>query len=327
MALLATLEGDGNITLDDLFNVNDFLGVKYFGVDNWNIIKDFVCKLTQKAANQPALFCIANIDKDFSKPSQLSCALLGYNDELGVCAMGSTAWNTLKCKLDDELLGFSLKSVAKKVGGAVKTAANVATTVATAPIKAGEYLINETPLKYTPGAMLYNKTQDLKETYIDDPTKNLVQTAVDMSSGAMYDLATKTPLKYTGTGQLVKLVEETREASGVTSPGTANVEPSQEEIIAQKRAAAEAAAKAASKASTIQSKQITASNKLKAQKEATAAAQAAEAAAQQAAAQAQQETAATQQALDVMESRVTSKYAPIILAGVFGLLALTVLKK
>ena len=42
--------------------------------------------------------------------------------------------------------------------------------------------------------------------------------------------------------------------------------------------------------------------------------------------QQQQEQAATQQALDVMENRATSKYYPIIFAGVFGLLALSILR-
>ena len=40
MAQLCTLEGEyKGLSIDDLFDVNDFLGVKIFGVDNWNKIK------------------------------------------------------------------------------------------------------------------------------------------------------------------------------------------------------------------------------------------------------------------------------------------------
>lgn len=312
MAYLATLEGEG-ITLDDLFNVNDYLGVKYFGVDAWNRIKNYACKLTESAANSPIMFCIANCDKDFTKPSELSCALFGFVDDMGVCAMGSTAWNTLKCRLDGELLGGWLTSAVKKVGSGVSSAANVVKEIATAPLTAANYIATETPLKYTPGAYLYNKATEAKDKYIDQPVKDTVQTVTDLTSSALYNVSTKTPLKYTGIGQIMKLAQKAREAAGITSKGTAQVYESdaakaerEASEAAEAQRLAEAAARGAAKAAEKASQQRTAGVEQ---------------------AKIKKEQATTQKALEVMENRAESKYKPIVMAGVFGLLALAVLKK
>lgn len=314
MAYLATLEGDGNITLDDLFNVNDYLGVKYFGVPAWNRIKQFACKLTQNAANSPTLFCIANCDKEYNKPSELSCALFGYVDEMGVCAMGSTAWNTLKRKIDSELLGGWLTSGIKKIGSAAGTVVDATKAVVNAPAKALDYVVNETPLKYTPAAYVYNKVDD----YVLDPARNVVKDTVqavsDLSNAALYNVATKVPLiNMTPTAKLVAAQTQVNEAAGLTTPGTTGLYESPE-AKAEREAAeaaeaqrqAEAAARGAAKAAAAASAQRTAGVEK---------------------AKIKQEQAATQKALDVMENRAESKYAPIVMIGVFGLLALSILKK
>lgn len=320
MALLATLEGEnGTITLDDLFDVNDFLGVRYFGPENWNRIKKCACIITSNASNSPVVFWLDNLKNDYPQPSELSKCLFGFNDRLGAVCMGAPAWNAVKSKIDAELLGFSLTSAVKKVGGAVKSAANVAKTVATAPLTIGEKVWTETPLKYTPGGYFVKKTSELHEK-ATAPVKDAAQYVTDTSSEVLYKAATKTPLKYTGYGVITKLTEQAREATGVTSPGTADVYESEEEIIRQKRAAAEAAAKAASAASVAESKRVTAEKKLKAQAEQTAQAQAEAIAAQQA-------QAATQTALEHTQETLTSKYAPWLLGGAGVLLALSILKK
>lgn len=312
MAYLATLEGDGNITLDDLFNVNDYLGVKYFGVPAWNRIKEFACKLTQNAASSPTLFCIANCDKEYNKPSELSCALFGFVDDMGVCAMGSTAWNTLKRKIDSELLGGWLTNTVKKVGGAAGTLVDAAKTVVNAPAKVMDFVVNDTPLKYTPAGYVYNKVDDYVLEPVRDTTKNVVQAVTDVSNAALYNLATKVPLiNMTPTAKLVAAQTQAKEAAGLTTPGTTGLYESAEAraereaaeaAAAQAEAAARGAAKAAAAASAQRSAGV-AQAKLK------------------------QEKAATQKALDVMENRAESKYAPIVMIGVFGLLALSILKK
>ena len=298
MAYLATLEGDGNITLDDLFNVNDYLGVKYFGVPAWNRIKEFACKLTQNAASSPTLFCIANCDKEYNKPSELSCALFGFVDDMGVCAMGSTAWNTLKRKIDSELLGGWLTNTVKKVGGAAGTLVDAAKTVVNAPAKVMDFVVNDTPLKYTPAGYVYNKVDDYVLEPVRDTTKNVVQAVTDLSNAAVYNLATKVPLiNMTPTAKLVAAQTQAKEAAGITTPGTTGLYESPE---------AEAAARGAAKAAAAASAQRTAGVEK---------------------AKLKQEQAATQKALDVMENRAESKYAPIVMIGVFGLLALSILKK
>jgi len=320
MALLATLEGEnGTITLDDLFDVNDFLGVRYFGPENWNRIKKCACIITSNASNSPVVFWLDNLKNDYPQPSEISKCLFGFNDRLGALCMGAPAWNAVKSKIDAELLGFSITGAVKKVGGAVKSAANVAKTVATAPLTIGEKIWTETPLKYTPGGYFVEKTSELHEK-ATAPITDAAQMVTDKTSQLLYTAATETPLKYTGAGQLMALTEKAREATGVTSPGTADVYESEEEIIRQKRAAAEAAAKAASRASVQESKRVTAEKKLKAQAEQTAQAQAEAIAAAQA-------QAATQTALEQTQETLTSKYAPWLLGGAGVLLALSILKK
>ena len=322
MALLATLEGENEtITLNDLFDVNDFLGVKYFGPENWNRIKKCACIITTNATNNPVVFFLDNLKNDYpAQPSELANCLFGFNDPAGRRAMGAPAWNTLKTKLDAELLGLSIGNVVSKIGSGIKTAAGYAYDVATAPIKAGEYIMEKTPLKYTPGAKWYKTSKEYKEKYVDNPVKSTTQAVVDKTSGTMYKIATETPLKYTGAGQMIKYMEKGREAAGITSPGTAEVYESEEEIIRQKRAAAEAAAKAASAASVAESKRVAAEKKLRAQAEQTAQAQAE-------AVTAAQEAAVTQQALEQAQQTLTSKYAPWILGGAGLLVALSILKK
>lgn len=322
-AMLATLEGnEKGITLNDLFDVNDYLGIKYFGPEDWNRVKKCACIITMKAAKNPVLFYIDSLKDDYKdyKPSQLANCVFGFNDAAGVELMGSLPWERCKVKIDNELLGLSIGGALKKVGSGIKKAAGIAYDVATVPIKAGEYVIEKTPLKYTPGAKWYKKTTGLKEKFVDTPVKSGAQQIVDKTSQTMYKFATETPFKYTGAGQIVKYLEKGREAAGITSPGTAEVYQSEEEIKRQKRAAAEAAAKAASAASTAKSKEITAAKKLKAEAEQKAAAEAAAAAAAA-------EQAATQNQLEQTQAVLTSKYAPWVLGGCGLLLALSILKK
>lgn len=322
-AMLATLEGnEKGITLNDLFDVNDYLGIKYFGPEDWNRVKKCACIITMKAAKNPVLFYIDSLKDDYKdyKPSQLANCVFGFNDAAGVELMGSLPWDRCKLKIDNDLLGLSIGGALKKVGSGIKKAAGIAYDVATVPIKAGEYIMEKTPLKYTPGAKWYKKTTGLKEKFVDTPVKSGAQQIVDKTSETMYKFATETPFKYTGAGQIVKYLEKGREAAGITSPGTAEVYQSEEEIKRQKRAAAEAAAKAASAASTAKSKEITAAKKLKAEAEQKAAAEAAAAAAAA-------EQAATQNQLEQTQAVLTSKYAPWVLGGCGLLLALSILKK
>ena len=322
-AMLATLEGnEKGISLNDLFDVNDYLGVKYFGPEDWNRVKKCACIITMKAAKNPVLFYIDSLKDDYKdyKPSQLANCVFGFNDAAGVELMGSLPWERCKLKIDNDLLGLSISGALKKVGSGIKKAAGIAYDVATVPIKAGEYVIEKTPLKYTPGAKWYKKTTGLKEKFVDTPVKSGAQQIVDKTSETMYKFATETPFKYTGAGQIVKYLEKGREAAGITSPGTAEVYQSEEEIKKQKRAAAEAAAKAASAASTAKSKEITTAKKLKAEAEQKAAAEAAAAAAAA-------EQAATQNQLEQTQAVLTSKYAPWVLGGCGLLLALSILKK
>lgn len=321
MALLATLEGEnGTITLNDLFDVNDFLGVRYFGPENWNRIKKCACIITSNASNSPVVFWLDNLKNDYPQPSELSKCLFGFNDRLGARCMGAPAWNAVKSKIDSELLGLpSIGSIASSVGSGLKTAANVAKKVVTAPLTIGEKLWTETPLQSTPGGKLVSFSQRARKQ-VSEPITDAAQMVTDKTSQLLYTAATETPLKYTGTGQLIAATEKAREAAGITSAGTAEVYETQEEINAKKRAAAEAAAKAASAASAKQAQSLAAAKKLKAEKEQTAAAQAEAIAAQQ-------EAAATQTALEHANATLSSKYAPWILGGAGLLLAMSILKK
>ena len=332
-AMLATLEGnEKGITLDDLFDVNDYLGVKYFGPEDWNRIKKCACIITMKAAKNPVLFYIDSLKDDYKdyKPSELANCVFGFNDAAGRELMGSIPWERLKVKMDNELFGCSIGSIASKIGGAISAGAGMAydaaKTVATAPKTIGEKILTETPLKYTPGAWLYNKTEEIKDKALSvaPPLKEIsedpIQYVTDKSSKILYEAATKTPLKYTGYGIITKLTEKAREGAGITSPGTAEVNETEEEIIRQKRAAAEGAARAFNAASTAKSKEIEAAKKLQAEAEQKAAAEAAAAAAAA-------EQAATQNQLEQTQAVLTSKYAPWVLGGAGLLLALSILKK
>lgn len=320
MAMLATLEGEAEtITLDDLFDVNDFLGVKYFGPENWNRIKKCACIITTNASNHPVVFFLDNVKNDYPKPSELSKCLFGFNDDLGRRAMGAPAWNCVKSKIDAELLGLSLTSAISKVGSGIKKAAGVAKDVATAPLTIGEKVWTETPLKYTPGGIFVKKTSEIHEKAAA-PVKDAAQYVTDTSSNFLYKAATKTPLKYTGTGQIIKMLEKAREATGVTTPGTAEVYESQAEKDAKAAAAAAAAGRAAAAATAKQAQQLAAAKKLKAEKEQTAAAQAEAIAAQK-------EAETTAKALETSNEMLSSKYAPWLLGGAGLLLALSILKK
>lgn len=112
MALLTTLEGEdqaAGITVEDLFNVNDYMGVRIFGVDAWNKVKQAAAIIAQKAANSPYLFYLRSQGSANSVPgqySQLGRDLWGYNDRDGVELMGAATWGAVKNQFD-ELLGVN----------------------------------------------------------------------------------------------------------------------------------------------------------------------------------------------------------------------------
>lgn len=322
-ATLATLEGnEKGITLNDLFDVNDYLGVKYFGPEDWNRVKKCACLITMKAAKNPVLFYIDSLKDDYKdyKPSQLANCVFGFNDAAGVELMGSLPWERCKLKIDNELLGWpDIGGAIKSVGSGIKKAAGVVKDVATAPLTIGEKVWTETPLKVTPGGVFVKKASEIQKKAAA-PVKDAVQYVTDTSSNFLYKAATKTPIKYTGTGQIIKMLEKAREASGVTTPGTAEVYESQAEKDAKAAAAAAAAGRAAAAATAKQAEQLKAAKNLKAQKEQTAAAEAAAAAAAA-------EQAVTQTQLEQTQATLTSKYAPWVLGGCGLLLALSILKK
>ncbi len=342
MALLATLEGDnGTISLNDLFDVNDFLGVRYFGPEKWDQIKKCACIITSNAANNPTLFFLSNLKKDVpASSSNLGACLMGYNDVMGRRCMGAPAWAAVKNKINCELLGSwnpisAVKDAASTAVSAVTTAAKAVTS---APKTALDFVNKNTFLKYSPVNKVFSTLVDAKDKYIDSPVKTAAQQVIDASSGVMYKVATETPLKYTGTGQIIKAVEEVREGGGVTSPGTANVYPSAAEVEAERKRQEEAAAaeaariaaeeaekkkqKAAAAARAWSSAQASANASIEQQKLKK---QAAEAEAEAIAAQ--QEAEALQQNLQQTQETLSSKYAPWVLAGCGALLALAVLKK
>lgn len=131
MALLTTLEGEDQatgITVEDLFNVNDYMGVRIFGVDAWNKVKQAAAIIAQKAANSPYLFYLRAQGSANSVPgqySQIGRDLWGYNDRAGVELMGAATWGAMKNQFD-ELLGWNPIS-------AIKTAIS-------APMKVGEWI-------------------------------------------------------------------------------------------------------------------------------------------------------------------------------------------
>lgn len=332
MPLLATLEGETTgISLNDLFDVNDYLGIKYFGAPKWDAIKKYACMITQKAAERPTIFFIENLVNDYPADYQgRGGELMGYCDPVGIACMGAPAWNTLKNKIDSELLGFSItgaiSSAASKVGSAINKTANVVKDVATAPKTVFNKIWTETPLKYTPGGIFVKKAGEVEDK-ITSPVKTGVQKVIDESSGVMYTIATETPVKYTGTGQLIRLIEKTKEASGVTTKGTAGVYDSPE--VEARKLAEEAAKeaeikkkKAAAAARAWSSAQASANASIEKQKVEK---QAAEAAA--AAIEAEQEAAALNENLKQTQETLSDKYAPWVLGGCGLLLALAVMKK
>lgn len=149
MTELATLEGaQTGISLDDLFNVNDYLGVKYFGVDDWNKIKKYACEITRKASKNPVLFYVDSLKVDYPtyQESPLSKAIFGFNDAYGAAAFGSIPWGRLKVKLDNELLGGIWDTIKKGIGY-VDMFSNLPGTAAKSAIT---YVSEKTPLKEIP---------------------------------------------------------------------------------------------------------------------------------------------------------------------------------
>lgn len=121
MAYLTTLEGDDTatapITINDLFAVNDFYGIKLFG-DAWPDVKKAAAIIAQRAANSPIMFYIrsqANNNATPGKSSAIGRKLWGYNDRAGVELLGAPCWNAVKSEFD-ELLGWNPFSTLKKVG-------------------------------------------------------------------------------------------------------------------------------------------------------------------------------------------------------------------
>ena len=149
MAQLCTLEGEyKGLSIDDLFDVNDFLGVKIFGVDNWNKIKSYACQIAQNAVNSPTFFYIESLKNDYPnyKASPISNRLFGFRDAEGVALLGSLPWERLKVTMDAELLGGFWDYVKKGIGY-IDTFSNLPGTAAKSAIT---YASEETPLKEIP---------------------------------------------------------------------------------------------------------------------------------------------------------------------------------
>ena len=126
MAYLQTLEGEDTatapITINDLFAVNDFYGIKLFG-DAWPDVKKAAAIIAQRAANSPILFYIRSQANNNATPGQSSAMgrkLWGYNDRAGVELLGAPCWNAVKSEFD-ELLGWNPFSTIKKVGETLLT--------------------------------------------------------------------------------------------------------------------------------------------------------------------------------------------------------------
>lgn len=319
-AMLATLEGnEKGITLNDLFDVNDYLGVKYFGPEDWNRVKKCACIITMKAAKNPVLFYIDSLKDDYKdyKPSKLANCVFGFNDAAGVELMGSLPWERCKLKIDNELLGFSIGGA---VRGTVKTVSKGAKAAVQLPGKALDYVVEETPVQYIPGISLTKQAYDYVLEQPRDISAKAVQSSQDIYSKAQQAVWTETPLKYTPGGWLVEQVEKGKEEAGILTPGTAGVYDSPEVKAAKEEAARRAALTHAAQASAqaAQTENLTRATQIARQKADEAKAAAAQAVAEQ---------QATAQALNIAESRLTSKYAPLVIAGVIGLLALSVIKK
>lgn len=121
MAYLTTFEGEDTaqaapLTIQDLFNVNDYYGVKLFG-DAWNDVKRAAAIIAQRAVNAPILFYIRAQGKANAAPgqsSEMGRKLWGYNDRAGVELLGAPTWGAVKSEFD-ELLGWNPFSSVKKV--------------------------------------------------------------------------------------------------------------------------------------------------------------------------------------------------------------------
>ena len=113
MALLTTLEGEdaAPLTINDLFNVNDYYGVKLFG-DSWNQVKRAAAIIAQRAANAPIMFYLRSQKNDNNTGmfSQLGRDLWGYNDRAGVALLGRATWNAVKGEFDELLGAFNWKN-------------------------------------------------------------------------------------------------------------------------------------------------------------------------------------------------------------------------
>lgn len=126
MAYLQTLEGEDTatapISINDLFAVNDFYGIKLFG-DAWPDVKKAAAIIAQRAANSPIMFYIRSQANNNATPGQFSAMgrkLWGYNDRAGVELLGAPCWNAVKSEFD-ELLGWNPFSTIKKVGETLLT--------------------------------------------------------------------------------------------------------------------------------------------------------------------------------------------------------------
>ena len=126
MALLTTFEGTETqaapLTISDLFNVNDYFGVKLFG-DAWNDIKRAAAIIAQRAVNAPIMFYISSLSNNQAAPGKSSEAgrkLWGYNDAAGVELLGAPCWGAVKHEFD-ELLGWNPFTTVKNVFKTVRT--------------------------------------------------------------------------------------------------------------------------------------------------------------------------------------------------------------
>lgn len=121
MAYLTTFEAETSpVTIDDLFKVNDYFGVKLFG-NYWPQIKQAAAQIAQKAVDAPIMFYVrsfANENQPAGQSSTLGRALWGYNDRAGVELLGAATWGAVKNEMD-ELLGWNPFSTIKKVASAV----------------------------------------------------------------------------------------------------------------------------------------------------------------------------------------------------------------
>lgn len=126
MALLTTFEGTETqaapLTISDLFNVNDYYGVKLFG-DAWNDVKRAAAIIAQRAVNAPIMFYISSLSNNQAAPGKSSEAgrkLWGYNDAAGVELLGAPCWGAVKHEFD-ELLGWNPFTTVKNVFKTVRT--------------------------------------------------------------------------------------------------------------------------------------------------------------------------------------------------------------